>query len=47
MIKIAKQNMAIFIALITGALSGQHISHVSMGLLQRHILNELEAYLPV
>ena len=47
MIKMAKQNMAIFVALITGALTGQHIDHVSMELLQRHILYELEAYLPV
>ena len=47
MIKMAKQNMAIFIALITGALTGQHNDHVSMELLQRQILYELEAYLPV
>ena len=46
-IKMAKQNMAIFIPLITGALTGQHIDHASMDLLPRHIPYELAAYLPV
>ena len=42
-----KQNMAIFIAFITGTLSGQHIDHVSMELLKRHIPYVLDAYVPV
>ena len=42
-----KKNMALFVALITGALSGQHIDNVSMGLLKWHIPYVLGAYVPV
>ena len=35
------------IALITRALSGQHIDHVSMELLKWHIPYVLKAYVPV
>ena len=39
--------MAIFVALITGILSGQHIDHVFIELLKWHIPYVLEAYVPV
>ena len=41
------KNMALFVALITGTLSGQRIDHVSMELLKWHIPYVLKAYVPV